>query len=41
MQFNTFYIPLGDEGRGQDELNVFLRAKRVLAVEKAKRISLI
>lgn len=35
MQFNTFYIPMGDEGRAQDELNAFLRAKRVLAVEKA------
>ena len=34
MQFNTFYIPLDDEGRAQDDLNVFLRAKRVLAVEK-------
>ncbi len=34
MQFNTFYIPFGDEGRAQDDLNTFLRAKRVLAVEK-------
>ncbi len=35
MQFNTFFIPVGDDGRAQDELNSFLRSQRVLAVEKA------
>ena len=34
MQFTTFFVPLGDEGEAQDELNAFLRSKRVLAVEK-------
>lgn len=34
MQFNTFFIPLADDSRAQDELNTFLRSKRVLAVEK-------
>lgn len=34
MQFNTFFIPMADDGRAQDELNTFLRSKRVLAVEK-------
>jgi superfamily II DNA helicase RecQ len=35
MRFNTFFIPMADDGRAQDELNEFLRSKRVLAVEKA------
>ena len=35
MQFTTFFIPLGDAGQAQDELNAFLRSKRVLAVDKA------
>jgi superfamily II DNA helicase RecQ len=34
-QFNTFFIPVVDNGLGQEELNSFLRSKRVLAVEKA------
>ena len=35
MQFNTFFIPLADDSLAQEELNSFLRSKRVLAVEKA------
>jgi superfamily II DNA helicase RecQ len=35
MQFNTFFIPLADDGQTQDAQNSFLRSKRVLAVEKA------
>jgi len=34
MQFNTFFVPIVDNGVAQDELNAFLRSKRVLAVEK-------
>jgi len=34
MQFNTFFIPVSDSGHAQEELNTFLRSKRVLAVEK-------
>ncbi len=34
-QFNTFFIPISDEGQAQEELNVFLRSKRVLMVDKA------
>jgi len=33
--FNTFFVPVTDDGTAQDELNAFLRSKRVLAVEKA------
>ncbi len=33
--FSTFFVPLADDGRAQEELNAFLRSKRVLAVDKA------
>lgn len=33
-QFNTFYIPMTDQGAAQDKLNAFLRGHRVLAVSK-------
>lgn len=35
MQFNIFFISISDDGRAQDDLNAFLRSKRVLAVDKA------
>lgn len=35
MQYNTFFIPLMDDGEAQEELNAFLRSKRVLSVDKA------
>ncbi len=34
-KFNTFFVPVSDDGRAQEELNAFLRSKRVLTVEKA------
>ena len=34
-QFSTFFVPVSDDGRAQEELNAFLRSKRVLCVEKA------
>jgi len=33
-QYGTFFVPLTDSGAAQEELNAFLRAKRVLVVEK-------
>lgn len=34
MQYNTFYIPIGDNGEAQEQLNAFLRGHRVLQVER-------
>lgn len=34
-QYNTFFIPHGDTGSQQEALNAFLRAHRVLKVEKS------
>lgn len=34
MQYNIFFVSLMDDGQAQEELNSFLRSKRVLAVEK-------
>lgn len=34
MQYNTFYIPIGDDGEAQERLNAFLRSHRVLQVER-------
>lgn len=34
MQYNTFYIPIGDEGEAQERLNAFLRGHRVTQVER-------
>ena len=33
-QFNTFYIPMTDDGAAADRLNVFLRSHRVLSVKQ-------
>lgn len=33
-QFNTFYVPMTDEGAAQERLNRFLRSHRVLAVSR-------
>ena len=33
-QYNTFYVPMTDEGAAQERLNHFLRSHRVLAVTK-------
>ena len=33
-QFNTFYIPMGDEGEAAERLNAFLRSHRVLTVRQ-------
>ena len=34
-QYNTFFVPHGDTGTQQETLNAFLRAHRVLKVEKS------
>ena len=33
-QFNTFYIPMTDDGTAAERLNVFLRSHRVLSVKQ-------
>lgn len=33
--FSTFFVPITDDGKAQDELNAFLSSKRILTVEKA------
>ncbi|MBQ9430734.1 MAG: HRDC domain-containing protein [Kiritimatiellae bacterium] len=35
MQISTFFVPLADDGRAQDDLNSFLRGRRVLKVGEA------
>jgi superfamily II DNA helicase RecQ len=34
MQYKMFFVPLTDDGEAQEELNAFLRTKRVLSVDK-------
>ena len=34
VQYNTFYIPLTDDGEAQAQLNAFLRSHRILQVER-------
>ena len=34
-QFSTFFVPVTDDGTAREELNTFLRSKRILAVDKA------